>query len=454
MKLLDYFKMAIKNFGKKKLRTGINIFAISIGVMLIITLVSLGSGIQGYFQNKVNELYNLKQVKILPVEYQSQDSIESKLNDVNSNGDVDYTTIFKEKKINESLLEELRTNEKIEDIIIKYEDNVSEIDIDGKKVKDVNLAFYNGKQYLSSEENSLIEMNSKARIQIPINYIAYGENIKSDSSKAVLLNEDVAEITFGYENPEDIIGKEITITTNVAEYDLSKNIVVKAKVIGLIDKRFFQPSVVVSKDIMENVKNFYLNQKTPLLERGADSVEVAVKDVENVSSIIKLVEENYGYSTESVQTVAKTINKALILLKMALSIIGIIVICIASLDVINTMIMSIFERTRSIGLMKAVGATNKDVLKLFLVEGGTIGFIGGIIGIILSVINLSLIKGFVITISSAITNVDTNISEIFKIDVGVTILTLIFAVLLTVLASLYPSLKASKLDPIDALKHD
>ena len=454
MRLFDYFRLAFRNFNKKKLRTFINIISIAIGVMLIVTLVSLGTGLQNYFGEKVKELYNLKQVKILPIAYQDDEELQEKLNTVNTDGEIDYKTIMKPKDIKADFIKKISSNKKVEDTIVRYEEMVAEIDVDGKKIKDPSIAYYNGKSYLKSEETSLKELNKKEKIQIPVSYIASGENLNEDSSKSVLLTEDMARVTFGIENPEEAIGKDIKITTNVADYDLSKNHEITAKIVGLIDQRFFQPSIVVSKDIMEEVKNFYLNNQVPLLERSADSIELDIKNVEDVSSVVKLIEEKEGYSTESVQTVATTINKSLIWLKLALSLVGLIVICIASLDVINTMIMSIFERTKSIGLMKSTGASNWTVLKVFLVEGGTIGLIGGLLGVGFTLGNLELIKKFISTISATISINDVALNQIVTIDTNLAIGTVVFAVILTVIASLYPALKASKLEPMDALKHD
>lgn len=455
MKLLDYFKLAIKNLKKRKLRTGINIISIAVGVMLIVTMVSLGSGLESYVESQMKELHNLKQIKVLSVEYQNEEEYQEKISNVNTNGELDYASIFNEQKISQKLIDDIASDDRVEDFIIKYEESMYEIDIDGRKLKDINIAYYNGKSYLKSEEDSLVEMNSKEKIQVPIEYIAYGSNMTSNDTKSILIPEDVAKVVFGLENPENVLGKEITLKSNVAEYDLEKSITINAKIIGIIDQRFFQPSIIVSKDIIEETKNFYENTNIPLLDRGADNLDISLLDVNEVPNLVEKIEQTYGYSTESVQTVAKTVNKLLVWLNIALSLIGLIVICIASLDVVNTMIMSIYERTKSIGLMKATGASNNDVLNLFLVEGGTIGLIGGIVGIVFSSTNLFLIKKVVVLISSAVTNGDNSfLTQIIKMDLKVATLTVLFAVFLTVLASLYPSFKASRLDPIDALKHD
>lgn len=453
MKILDYFNMALKNFRKKKLRMGINIFAISIGVMFIITLISTNTSIQHYLSSKMDELYTLKQVSLLPVEYKTEDEINKSIMEAKTLSDIDYKDVMTKRNIQQNVIDELLQNEKVEDAIIKYEDKVSEIELNKVKMNDVSLVSYRGKKYLSVEEKSIV----KSENGNSVNYIAYGDDITDTSEKAILITEDLANITFKDKSLNEIIGKEITIKTYPNEKDITKEKILKGNIVGIIDNRYFQPSIVVSKDLMKEVKNFYLNEDVELFDRGPDKVQFALKNVDDVEDFVSLIETQYKYTTESIQNVAKTINSLLSYLSILFFGIGFIVISIAALGIVNTMSMSVYERTKSIGLMKAIGASNKDVLRIFLVEGGTIGFIGTIFGIIFSNINLALLKEIIFN-----TNVLTNftvedinlIKSYIRIDVKIVLITLLITVFLSILASLYPSLKASKLNPIDALKYD
>lgn len=453
MKILDYFNIVLKNFRKKKLRMGINIFAISIGVMFTVTLISTNTSIQHYLSNKMSELYTLKQVSLLPVEYKTEDEINKSIIEAKTLSDIDYKDVAPHKDIKQDVIDKLLQDERVEDAIIKYEDKVSEIEVNKVKMNDVSLVSYRGKKYLSVEEKSI----AKSENGNSVNYIAYGKDITDSSEKSILITEDLANITFKDKSLNEIIGKEITIKTYPNEKDITKEKTLKGNIIGIIDSRYFQSSIVVSKDLMKEVKNFYLNEDVDLFERGPDKVQFALKNVDDVEDFVSLIETKYKYTTESVQNVAKTINNLLSYLNIFLFGIGFIVISIAALGIVNTMSMSVYERTKSIGLMKAIGASNKDILRIFLLEGGTIGFIGTIFGIVFSNINLALLKTIVVN-TNVLTNFtieDINLLKTYiRIDSNIALITLFTTVFLSILASLYPSLKASKLNPIDALKYD
>lgn len=452
MKIIDYFLMAFKNFKKKKMRMGINIISISIGVMFIVTLISISTSIQGYLNEKMNEVYTVKQVSVLPINYKTDEVLNETIDKAKTLSEISQKDIMEQKDISDSVISDLVKNEKVEDAVIKYEDKVQEVLINQVKINDASLVNYKGSKYLKIEEQSI----EKSEGYKP-NYIAYGNDIDEKSEKSILITEDIATLTFKDKPLNEIIGSEISITTYPNEKDVNKTLVLKGKVVGLISSKFYQPSIVVSKDIMSEMKGFYLDTKKDLYELSPDKVSFSLKNVDDVESFVSLVENDYGYTTESVQNVAKTINSILSYLNIFLFSIGLIVIIIAGLDIVNTMSMSVYERTKSIGLMKAIGATNRDVLRIFLVEGSFIGLIGTIVGIILSNINILLIKEFIIT-SNLLVNFSESELGLLKgsisMDIGVVKITFLLTIFISILASLYPSLKAARLNPIDALRYD
>jgi putative ABC transport system permease protein len=144
----------------------------------------------------------------------------------------------------------------------------------------------------------------------------------------------------------------------------------------------------------------------------------------------------------------KEITKAFNNISLVLSILGIIVLFVAGLGIVNTMVMSIYERTRSIGVMKSVGANNSSIRSIFLVQSGTIGFIGGITGIIISVGVFKIIElGLIAYLKASKIDITFN----FSIPLWLIGSTLAFSIAIAVLAGLYPAMRASKMDPIEAL---
>lgn len=460
MKILDYFKMSVLNLNKRKLRTVINIFSISVGVMLIVTMLSIGTGFQNFFMSKVKELNNLKHVVVQGTEYQSQEDLALALAKTNEEGDIVVDDLFKEKPITTDVVKKLKADKRVEDLIIKYESEMSEIDFEGKKAKDIKLAYYEGAFYLNSEKESLKEKakNDKLRIstkETDIPYVYEGRELTAEDTNAVMLPESFVRNTLQIENVADIIGKQITIKSIIPDYENTKTFEQTLNIVGVIDQRYYQPSFVVSKDIMEQAKNFETDNSTTLGARGADYIELSVKEISDVPELTEYIEGKLKYNTESVSTVAKTVNRTLLCVKMGLSLLGLIVISIASLDVINTMIMSIHERTKMIGLMRATGASKKDIQTLFLVESATIGLFGGIVGVIFSYFGLLGLKGLLTYAVNYFEITDlTMVDRMTQLDIPTALFTIAFAMILTVIAGIYPSIKASKLDPIEAIRHD
>ena len=138
-----------------------------------------------------------------------------------------------------------------------------------------------------------------------------------------------------------------------------------------------------------------------------------------------------------------------------------IMLFIASMGIINTMLMSVMERTREIGMFSAMGMKKSEIMTLFIFEGGFIGAIGALLGCILGglaswyfeVKGLSL-AGWGETYEKVAQSIYP-VKDVFYADLtmDVLVMTFIFGVGIAVLASFYPARKAAKLNPIEALRH-
>jgi putative ABC transport system permease protein len=158
-----------------------------------------------------------------------------------------------------------------------------------------------------------------------------------------------------------------------------------------------------------------------------------------------------GYRTFSYADEFKEIRRFFLYFNLGLSMVGVIALMTASLGIVNTMIMSILERTREIGVLKSLGADDGDIRRMFLVESGLIGTIGASIGILV---------GWVITF------IATKIAHSYMAKEGVTLFNLFsfplwliagaigFGLLVSLAAGLYPSSRAARIDPVEALRHD
>ena len=165
-----------------------------------------------------------------------------------------------------------------------------------------------------------------------------------------------------------------------------------------------------------------------------------------------------GYTVQSPISIIRQLNQSFRIIQIVLSAIGGIALLVAGFGIANTMMMAIYERSREIGLMKAVGATNRDVMFMFLGEAGLIGLIGGVVGnlialatgAVLSVIISQFLGQGTATTAGAASTPSASFSVITPVWLLIT--GTLFSILIGVVAGLYPALRTTQLDPILALK--
>ncbi|MCB2200008.1 ABC transporter permease [bacterium] len=159
--------------------------------------------------------------------------------------------------------------------------------------------------------------------------------------------------------------------------------------------------------------------------------------------------EAVGYRALSYVEEFNEMRKFFLIFDSGLGIIGLIALIVASLGIVNTMIMSILERTEEIGVLKSLGADDSDIHRLFLVESGIIGVIGAAFGIVL---------GWVVTrIASLVAQQimrqnDMPVLDIFHIPWWLILFSIAFGLLVSLLAGLYPAARAARVDPVKALR--
>ena len=127
--------------------------------------------------------------------------------------------------------------------------------------------------------------------------------------------------------------------------------------------------------------------------------------------------------------------------------IGAVSLLVAAIGITNTMMMSIYERTKEIGIMKVLGCDMRNIGALFLMEAGCIGFFGGVVGLILSYSLSGMINYFV-------KNSDMGVESISYIPFWLAGASLIFAILVGMIAGFFPSKRAMKLSPLAAIRNE
>lgn len=188
-----------------------------------------------------------------------------------------------------------------------------------------------------------------------------------------------------------------------------------------------------------------------------DAVLVKVKDIKQVDPVESAI-KNLGYTTESMESVRKPMEKEARQKQMMLGGLGAISLIVAALGITNTMIMSISERTKEIGVMKSLGCYVYDIRVLFLGEAGAIGFIGGIVGSVISfllsfIINLVSMGPAPENILPAIVGGE-GLSRVSVIPPWLYLFALVFSVLIGLGSGYYPANKAVQIPALEAIKSD
>jgi len=331
-------------------------------------------------------------------------------------------------------------------------------------------------RFQEEEEFSLVQVLPAKICQSGIVNFRAGTFYTSDEENSLIISDSLLR-RMDIKKPEEAIGKKIEVSTLAIDFSLDNipNILSFLRgqglpfsrqsytftIVGVTERMGMSGPMLMRSDVCIPYGSSKKMKKLPLTSisdlfastqqtQGYSAAGIKLTSPKYVEPVKKHVED-LGFETFSLMDQLEEIKTVFIFMDLFLFAVGMIAIVVASLGIINTMVMSILERYKEIGIMKAVGASNKDVKKIFFFESGVIGFMGGIFGLALGWVVSMIINLIINSIAVRQGVPDMNY---FSFPWWLCLGAIVFSILVSLIAGIYPTLRAAKVDPVVALRHD
>lgn len=469
MTFKDLIKFSIQNLFRSKLRTMLTTIGVAIGSGALVAMVSYGTGTQKNFTDEFQDLELFNTVRITSTRVDLSTLLSFSRQTTRSTKDQKPKN---EVVLTDSVLTALRD-------AIRAETKAGKLSAafgatSAEPIVYPEVVFPSKLQLDTIETAVMTEALPAAMASSPgYNQIHYGKFFTSDSSDEIVISEILLN-RMGLDNPAAAIGKEIKLTTISLDVEKMLNYanapLAFAGGMPVSEQQYtFKIGGILSKDIQKlsngfrlimpietskkvNRLNFLstldLLRKTQQMA-GYQAIIVRAasqKDAERIKGLA----ENMGLNPTSFTDQFNEFKKLFLLFDMALGIVGTIALIVATLGITNTMIMSIMERYREIGIMKALGASDDDVRKIFFVESAVIGFVGGVVGIVLGWLTT---RGINAVANIFVEQQSGTSLDFFYFPLWLVGASVFFSVVISLLAGLYPANRAAKIEPVEALRY-
>ncbi|WP_333638011.1 ABC transporter permease [Tissierella praeacuta] len=431
MSNIDLFRMGIKNLWRRKLRTFLTVLGVIIGASSIIVMLSLGFGMSKSFEEQVSQWGSLTTITVRkgwgePQRGKKEVALDDKA-----------VASFKALKNVVAVSPTIQTHGTI--INGKYISQIPIRGIDSETMEAFGYEVSEGRLLNKSDELSVVFgsdvqnsfRNPKARM-----YREPKINLMKDKM-TLTLNPDYGWSQSG--------GKKI----NYKEY--------KIKAVGILtpgdwetNYGIFMPLKEVQKLIKEKEK---AEGTKPQIGRsktkGYDQVNVKVNDMKNVKEVQNTIKD-MGHEAYSLNDELESMKKQAAVIQAVLGGIGAVSLLVAAIGITNTMVMSIYERTKEIGVMKVIGASLKDIKRLFLFESALIGLTGGIFGAAFAYLISFFVNKFSPQFGQAIGAYGA--TKISIIPIWLAIAAMGFSACIGIISGYFPARRAMNLSALEAIK--
>jgi ABC-type lipoprotein release transport system permease subunit len=289
-----------------------------------------------------------------------------------------------------------------------------------------------------------IQPSTEAPVSIQAANVSAGRFLVDGEGDAIFIGRGLAEIL------NATVGDRVTLLGHGKHETMRQRTVT---IIGIYD--------LGSRDLEKGTVFITLDEAQSLFNLNNQATEVAISlaDVNAEGVVIPALQAALpGYEVDSWQTLKPEISETMATKQVFVSIIGLIVIMIASIGILNLQLMAVFERTREMGVLAALGMKGRQIMALFLVEGTLIGVVGAIIGCLAGVGLVMLIRqmggidfSFAADMGEITALMGTHLMP--SLSAGDVISRGVIVAVIAALASLYPAWQASRKEPADALHH-
>lgn len=474
MKLFDMVQLGFGNLRRSKLRTLLTTLGVVIGIGALTSMVSFGTGMQ----KNVTEMFEAHDLfTSLFVSSRSINAEHAMEGDVESIAEAVTDTAA---AMTDSTLEVIAGLEGVE---IAYPEITFpvKVRIDGEETR-----------------TTLRALPAAMGGHKPFNKITFGRFFAGDTSRSVVVEwsmlrrlnivvEDPGDDAGPAEAdtldgkrvvpPDSILGKSIeVISASLDRQSILANPVkailnpgrasfkessTRFEICGVMksstafsDRRMLS-GVVVPMKTAAGIPRLGFSSVWELLGRGGgddayNSFYVRVGDVKYMTPVREAI-EGMGLHVFSISDQLKEMRRAFLIMNSVLGAIGTIALIVAALGIINTMVMSILERRREIGIMKAIGGSEDEIRMVFFVEAAIIGVLGALFGLVLGwgatrVANLIVNTQMLPEGEPAV--------DFFYFPPWLIVGAILFSVVISLAAGLYPAFRAARVDPVEALRHD
>jgi len=246
---------------------------------------------------------------------------------------------------------------------------------------------------------------------------------------------------------EDLVNQPVTLTVRLPRGETKE---FTSQIVGVESGR---GSNTIELGLAERIeiKAWWYGRPDTLEADGFDMLIVRAVDQLSVPAVVDTA-ESMSLQAQSLGTILELANRVLAIMQALLGSVGALALLVATLGVANTMMMAIYERTREIGVLKALGATSREVRYMFTADAVLLGIIGGFVGVIFGTLLGRLVDwlGHLYLESEGV----IGIGQMSIVPPWLAIGALVFAGFIGVLGGLYPAARAARLDPVVALKHE